>query len=320
MKKSLIALAVLGLSGAAMAQSSVTLYGVADVGIGKIKSPDTGGDGGNKVQMISGGLMNNGPSRIGVRGIEDLGGGLQVGFNFESGLDLDNGNTVTDTFWARQANMWVTGNWGTLKMGRQFTPTYMLQLNGYELTGTVDYAVLGGTFKYLGLGSRANSQFSYISPSFSGLSVQGSYITKNDCALTTLCNKSAWDVAATYANGPIAAGASAQKIKGGKTAYQLGGKYNFGNFILAGSYNQASGGADYTARRRGFELGGTAIFGPFSATLDLTRDTKNEWANKKYTNGLVDLRYALSKRTFIYGAYLRLDGNNNYGLGIRHNF
>ena len=54
--------------------------------------------------------------------------------------------------------------------------------------------------------------------------------------------------------------------------------------------------------------------------MDLTRDTKNEWTGKKYTNGVVEAKYALSKRTFVYGAFLRLDDTNNYGIGVRHNF
>ncbi|MCB2034975.1 MAG: porin, partial [Ottowia sp.] len=78
MKKSLIALAVLGASGAAMAQSSVTLYGVADAGLAKLEGVSS--------QMSSAGRMNNGISRLGVRGVEDMGGGLKAGFNFESGL------------------------------------------------------------------------------------------------------------------------------------------------------------------------------------------------------------------------------------------
>ena len=104
MKKSLIALAVLGFAGAAMAQSSVTLYGVADAGVGKIKSqtydPITGTLGGNndrsdKTEFISASTMNNGTSRLGVRGVEDLGGGLKAGFNFETGIDLDDGSQAS---------------------------------------------------------------------------------------------------------------------------------------------------------------------------------------------------------------------------------
>ncbi|HRM55606.1 MAG TPA: porin, partial [Ottowia sp.] len=126
MKKSLIALAVLGLSGAAMAQSSVTLYGVADAGIGKIEA-GSGlaaplNDASDKTEFISGSMMNNGTSRLGVRGVEDLGGGLKAGFQFETGLDLDNGGS-SGAFWSRQANIWLGGNWGTVKLGRQFTPS-----------------------------------------------------------------------------------------------------------------------------------------------------------------------------------------------------
>ena len=77
MKKSLIALAVLGASGFAMAQSSVTLYGVADGGIGKAPGGKTG-------FVSSNSYTNNGASRVGLKGVEDLGGGLKAGFNFEN--------------------------------------------------------------------------------------------------------------------------------------------------------------------------------------------------------------------------------------------
>lgn len=54
--------------------------------------------------------------------------------------------------------------------------------------------------------------------------------------------------------------------------------------------------------------------------LDVTRDFKNEWGPRKYTNVLLEGKYALSKRSFLYAAYLRMDGLNNYSLGMRHNF
>ncbi len=314
MKKSLIALAVMGLSGAAMAQSSVTLYGVADAGVGKIEAGSGAAvqpnDANDKTQFTSGSMMNNGTSRLGVRGIEDLGGGLKAGFQFETGLDLDNGNASSSAFWARQANMWLGGNWGTLKLGRQFTPSYLTTAT-YDLTGAANYSVLTNTYNYAGVGSRTNSAFAYQTPNFAGFSAAAAYVSKNDIGANL------WDLGLMYNNGPIAAGASVNKIKGGKTNYQVGGKYNFGMFALAASYSQASQG---DLRRRGFGIGGTATFGAASITLDLTRDTKNDYADKKYTNGLVEGKYALSKRTFVYAAYLRLDKTNNYGLGVRHNF
>ena len=311
MKKSLIALAVLAASGVAFAQSSVTLYGVADAGIGKIEAG--GNDGSDKTEFISGSTMNNGTSRLGVRGVEDLGGGLKAGFQFETGLDLDNGAQADTAFWARQANVWLGGNWGTFKLGRQFTPSYLTTAT-YELTGTANYSVLANTYNYAGIGLRANSAFAYVTPSFGGFTGALAYVTKTDLGLP----KAAWDLGLMYKNGPIGVGLSANKVANSKTNYQLGGKYNLGNFALAASYTQASDQAQL--RRRGFGVGASANFGAFTATLDLTRDTKNEWTGKKYTNGVAELKYALSKRTFVYGAFLRLDDTNNYGIGVRHNF
>ena len=314
MKKSLIALAVLGASGVAMAQSSVTLYGVADAGVGKIEAgAPAGNDATDKTQFISGSLMNNGNSRIGVRGVEDLGGGLKAGFNFESGLDLDQGDTLGSGggFWGRAANLWLGGNWGTFKMGRSLTPSYY-GAAVWELTGTANYSVVGSTFGFVN-SLRNNSQFSYKTPDFGGFSAELGYILKADNA-----DRSKVDMNLIYANGPIGVGLSANKTKGTSTNYAIGGKYSFSNFALAASYTNVNNAAN--ARRRGFSIGGSATFGAFGLTLDLTRDTKNEWTGKKYTNGVVEAKYALSKRTFVYGAYLRLDGDNNYGIGVRHNF
>ena len=317
MKKSLIALAVLGgLSGTVLAEPSyVTLYGIADAGVGRMKIPGGGAtDSSNKTQFISSSPMNNADSRIGVRGIEDLGGGMSVGFNFESGLNLNDGsNTTAPAFWARAANMWISGNWGDLRIGRQFTASYVLT-SMYELTNTANYSVLANTYNYVGIGVRADSAFAYRTPTFNGFTAGIGYVNKNDIGLSVV------DVAAMYAGGPVVAGFSVNRATGGKTAYQVGGKYSFSNYVLAASYTQAViPGTDLL--RRGFGYGGTANFGAFAVTLDFTTDTRNGWASqKKYTNGVLELKYTLSKRTFVYAAYLRQDGTNNYSLGVNHSF
>ena len=302
MKKSLIALAVLAASGASMAQSSVTLYGVADAGVVKLH--------GDKTKMGSATTMNNGSSRLGVRGVEDLGGGLKVGFNFESGLSLNDG-AADATFWARQANLWVGGNWGTFKMGRAFAPSY----NGvaaWELTGAANYSVVNATYGWAGAGSRNSSQFSYKTPAgLGGFSAEVGYIAKGNSA----ADQSKWDANVIYANGPISASLAANKLSSGKANWALGGKYNFGTFAVAGGYNARRDGV----RREGFSIGGQAQFGAFTVTADVARDRKND-AGKKFTNFVLEGKYALSKRTFVYVAGLRADSTNNYGLGIRHNF
>ena len=75
MKKSLIALAVLAASGAAMAQSSVTLFGIIDTNVGYVDNTNAAGD--SKYGI---GTSGNATSRLGFRGVEDLGGGLKAGF------------------------------------------------------------------------------------------------------------------------------------------------------------------------------------------------------------------------------------------------
>ena len=315
MKKTLIALAVLAASGAAMAQSSVTLYGAIDLGVGKYA--------GGKTQMTGSETLNNGNSRIGLRGVEDLGSGLKAGFNFETSIDAETG---ASSGWTRAANVWLGGNWGTFKMGRTLTPSYY-GLATYELTGAANYSVVGNTYGYVGTGSRNNSQFSYKTPSLSGFSAEIGYVTKADFS-GAAANQDKVDANLIYANGPIGVGLSYNKAKGDKANYSLGAKYNFGNFALAASYHDArsyTGGvsAAVASRRSGASLGGSVAFGAASLTLDVTRDSKHQAGNvklKKYTNGVLEGKYALSKRTFVYGAYLRLDGDNNYGIGLRHNF
>ena len=312
MKKSLIALAVLGFTGAAMAQSSVTLYGVADAGIGKIEN------GSDKTEFLSGSVMNNGVSRVGVRGVEDLGGGLKAGFTFETGLNLDDGsnNSAGAGFWGRTAKVWLGGGWGTFSLGRDYTASFKA-IGAWELTGFAQYSVVGNTYRSLSA-ARDSSIIGYATPNMGGFTAEVNYILKQD-GLDAGKAGAKWDLGLKYVNGPIGLGASANKTKGGKTNYHVGGKYNFGGFALATSYSQTSNAAG-TARRRGFSLGGSAKLGAFALTLDLTRDTKNELTGKKYTNGVLEGKYALSKRTFLYAAYLRFDDTNNYGIGVRHNF
>src|SRR5574344_1903859 len=88
MKKSLIALAALAASGVAMAQSSVTLYGVLDTGLTYSKGEES-------VYGMThvGGNVN---SRLGFRGVEDLGNGLKATFNLEAGMGVDDGNNYMD--------------------------------------------------------------------------------------------------------------------------------------------------------------------------------------------------------------------------------
>ncbi len=108
MKKTLIALAVLAASGATFAQSSVTLYGIADVVIHKDKNVSAA--------MTSGGVST---SRLGFKGSEDLGGGLMANFKIERSIALDTGSDAGS--WDRYAYVGLSGGFGEVKLGKTGT-------------------------------------------------------------------------------------------------------------------------------------------------------------------------------------------------------
>ena len=310
MKKSLIALAVLAASGVAMAQSSVTLYGVADLGL--VKSN------GISAQMTGNGTMNNGNSRLGVRGVEDLGGGLKASFNFEQGINAESGKTDANTF-QRAAWLGLSGNFGSVRLGRSLTPSYY-GMAAWELTGAANYSAAANQFGFVAAGSRNDSQFAYTTPNFGGFSATVGYIMKPDNG-----GNAKYDLNVIYANGPIAAALSYNKVKDFKGNASLGGSYDFGVAKIAASWQDGYKGGKGIAgeqKQSGFTIGGTVPVGAFSVTLDIARDTK-----AKDTDVLVEGKYALSKRTFAYAAYykdgekkLSTGAKNHLGLGIRHNF
>ncbi|HNQ09693.1 MAG TPA: porin, partial [Giesbergeria sp.] len=247
MKKSLIALAVLAASGAAMAQSSVTLYGVADLSLAKAS--------GSSMQMSGNGLLNNGNSRLGVRGVEDLGGGLKASFNFEQGLNAENGVTDTGcvnttavctdalkkpTTFQRNAWMALQGGFGRVQMGRTLTPSFY-GVAAWELTGAANYSAVANQFGFAGGPTRNDSvlQYTFAANGFSGTL---GYIFKPD-GLVTNGNpegNAKFDLNAIYSQGPIVASFAYNKINGRnalgasyKGNYALGGSYDFGSFKVA---------------------------------------------------------------------------------------
>jgi predicted porin len=194
MKKSLLALAIAGaFSGAAFAQSSVTLFGIADTGFGYFK-----GDGNGNVKVMQNSALNS--SRIGVRGTEDLGGGLKANFWYEAGVATDNGSgagTSTNnqasgtnsgaagsqglTF-NRRMFVGLSGGFGEIRLGRNYTPLFMqitsndpFGTNGsgdtkiYALTGLTGSGVVGTVV-------RASNQTEYLTPAgIGGVYVHAAY-------------------------------------------------------------------------------------------------------------------------------------------------
>lgn len=337
MKKTLIALAAVAATGAAFAQSSVTLYGVADVAVGKAgaigsglsntisatANPNQLGVGSDKFQAIASSTLNNGNSRFGLRGTEDLGGGLKAGFNFEGGINIATGagNTSGGQLFSRAANISLMGGFGEVRVGRSLTTSYY-SVASWELSGTANYSVVGNQFNYAGQGSRDSAQLMYNSPSFGGFKVSASTVLKGNGLYKNGVNDAAkYDLAGTYAAGPLTASLAYNKVDKQDSSMALGGKYDMGAFAVAGSYQVV--GRTNAQDKKGFTVGVSAPMGPVTLTADIARATNS---NDKNTDFLLEAKYALSKRTFAYGVFVR-DGAvsggksvNAYSVGVRHNF
>ena len=136
MNNSLIALATLAATGAASAQSSVTLFGVVDAGVSHytvksafynntaaVRLPPLVDPAGVKRSQTALSNGANASSRVGFRGTEDLGGGLAASFWLESGFNLDSGNTAIGSF-NRRSTVSLSGGFGEIRLGRDYVPTY----------------------------------------------------------------------------------------------------------------------------------------------------------------------------------------------------
>jgi hypothetical protein len=183
-----------------------------------------------------------------------------------------------------------------------------------------------------GPGPRDSAAVKYDTPAMGGFNGSLMYIPEGNFAAsgygTATDQKSKYDVSFGYGAGPLVASLAYNKVANGNEGTVLGGSYNFGAFKVAASYNVGKNGAG-TTTADGYTLGASVPMGAFTFTVDVANDTKFEDVDY-----LLEAKYALSKRTFIYGVYMR-DGSSKgrvtsgnplnkdidgYSLGLRHNF
>lgn len=346
MKKSLIALAVLAASGAAMAQSSVTLYGVVDIYVGS-NEVQVGGIGQRQTVVNSDGVNGN---RWGLKGAEDLGGGMKAIFQLESGFTLDNGASAQGgLLFGRQAFVGLESGFGTVSVGRHYSAYDNLHgatshnydafsfnaarnfvsadNRGTSANGMADYT------------NRLNNSVAYTSPSFGGFSGSVVYgLGENKNAPTNL-NGDATDSASVhikYANGPLLVGYAYQQDKLAAVAgvqntnkYNLvGGTYDFGVAKIVGYYNTAK---NNTFKDKEGQIGVAVPFGAAAISAGVSRSKSTSPGVERTGKGYAILgTYALSKRTGLYvggvnTTYHALNAAaesklTTYGLGVRHSF
>jgi predicted porin len=241
MKKTLIAFAALSaIAGMAQAQSSVTLYGLVDAYIGQTQTETNGPTAATSAPKVKQTVVNSSGqnnSRWGVRGTEDLGGGLKAVFQLEGGFNTDNGSFAQvspqgGSLFGRQAFVGVSGGFGTVSLGRQYTAydalrgatNQLYDSNFATVNGTAAVANTTAGFPSLwdaGLAdytNRASNSIAYASPSFAGFSggaVYGFGENKRDAvgAVPGADAESNASIRIQYANGPLLVGYAHQQEK-----------------------------------------------------------------------------------------------------------
>jgi len=348
MKKSALALAVaaalVGFGSAAHADT--TLYGSARVSVDYsdfnsdyARAPD-----GSLVRIRAGtdswDVWNN-ASRLGVRGEEDLGGGLSAIYQYEFGVDVTDGGNLNSN-----RPKWVGlkgSSWGSLTIGTQWTPYYNVMgiadiFNSSKVFSS-NSIYLGNTF-----GTRMDNSLIYTTPNWSGFSAQAMLVMNGQCPPTdpqvptelrygTACGSTRvqgetnlvpanlssdidmWGISASYKNGPFFAGGTYMALEGP----------GFDDFFTAPTWN----GEQY-----GLAFGYNA--GPFAVTLNWERgdvntqyvgQTDNFYLTGQYTFGNNVIRGAYGYMSPDDGQLFLANGNivtqsdiNNWVLGYQYNF
>ncbi|CAN7237129.1 porin [Acidovorax sp. Leaf78] len=348
MKKSLIALAVLAASGAAMAQSSVTLFGVVDAtyayGNGSVA---------NRSQLTNSGYNS---SRLGFRGVEDLGGGLSASFWLEAGLNNDNGTGgVTNTnnqaatssggglTFNRRSTVSLNGGFGEVRLGRDYTPQFWnltvfdpFGTNGVGTTVT-QTANLGGPTN-----TRASNAIGYFLPgNLGGFYGQAQYYMGEN--LSNAANKKDGNGLAArvgYANGPINVALALSQTKflnADIKSWNLGGQYDLGVAKIMAHYNQDD--VKNGPEGKGFLIGGLVPVGAGEVRLSYsTYEIEVPGADPRANKFALGYVHNLSKRTAVYATVAAVKNKNGsaialnnavtaagrnssgYDFGIRHSF
>lgn len=221
MKKSLLALAVLGaFAGAAQAQSSVTIYGIVDTGVtytSKAQTPAGGTNTGSKFAMNSGVIQG---SRIGFKGVEDLGGGLNAVFNLETGFNNDNGalngqdSATSNNLFRRKSVVGLNGGFGTVLLGRQtdFADTISAYTAVNDFGGVISNS--GSGLSRL-QGTRTNNSINYTTNNLGGFTGNLMY-GFGETAGKTSAGQS-FGLGGKYDNGPLGLGINYYQSKQGPT-------------------------------------------------------------------------------------------------------
>ncbi|AVS93349.1 porin [Paracidovorax avenae] len=324
-------------STAAFAQSSVTLYGRINTSIERTSLFG---------QHWTG--VNDNASRFGLKGVEDLGGGLKAGFQLESGFDSSTGQAA-QTFFGRQSEVNLSGSFGKIRLGNWIPESYY---------AVADYGVQDqpnhdtGSFSnrlYQSVAFGHANKIGYRTPEFGGFWGEASVSAHENVAQTAPSglpagNKYVYDLAANWERGPLAFGAGYAKL-GSNWDAGLRGHYTVGAIQVAGYYQRND--YEVLGTRNSAGLAAQYAFGASEVVANYIWAGK--WSNTADSGAqqlILGYNYHLSKRTKVYAAYTVIKNKaaatygysagsvtvggpagqflggdpRSFGVGVRHNF
>jgi predicted porin len=353
-KRTALALALFASTGAAFAQSSVTLYGIMD----SMYSAGSGSSS-NKSALGSGGNMT---SRFGFRGLEDLGGGLKAGFNLESQVFVDSGagqptNTNNQTTglgtenaltFARRSTVSLMDGWGELRLGRDFTAHYRnrVEVDPFGNAGVGAIQPFSGSIGGP-VSTRASNMIGYFIPvQAQGVYGQAQYYL-GEGASNTAQSKDGTGLSARlgFVVGTLNLSLATAKTTYATTATagdiastNLGVQYGLGDFKLMTGWYRDRVNSTKVVTANGWTLGGILTKGPGNYKIALSKygtDATGSPITRKLSLGYV---HNLSARTALYATVAKVEnkggattslngsttgansGSSGWDMGIRHTF
>jgi predicted porin len=317
----LLASAAVLASMSASAQTSVSLYGLIDLSIGRSQAP-----GAKATKGVDSGKMTT--SFWGLRGSEDLGGGLKAVFAIESFLRADTGEAARfngDVFWARSSFVGVEGGFGTATLGRNTTALFVQTLvfnafgDSFGFSPSIRHYFTSNTVT----GDTGwNDSIRYAFPRTGGFS--GSLMA----AFGEGNGGRNYGANAQYFSGGFGAGMAWQNVKKGAAVqdtvtWQLAASYDFKALKLFGQY----GNVDNGNTGREFDILGLGVTVP----LTKTGLVRAQWGQikpdvgAKRTTLSFGYTHNLSRRSELYAVYMNdklstTSAGQNYSLGVRHRF
>lgn len=339
-KRGALAIALAALSGsavhAATATTSVTLYGVIDMGLGFERRHHNAEESSRSQVGLRDGTMSG--SRWGLRGVEDLGSGYSVVFRLESGFHPQNGKQGQGRLFGRWAYLGLVGDFGELRAGRQqvlsdswggISSPFGTSWDGASASVTSGYN--DGDF---GHGGRVNNAFIYRTPVWNGwqAGLGYSFEAQDNDQFATANHDRVWTAGLRYRAGPISTALTYERLNPNAS---VPGKLNSSNVQLAASYDfewmklhtgygnlrNPNVGPSAGVRRVNSYVGGVSV--PLSGNSKVLAAYQRATSSHIKGWGL-GYEYDLSKRTNLYALLDRVDHRQSHTLqsvvGMRHHF